>query len=875
MKSTEVRTSFEEFFKGHDHLHMPSFSLIPRDDPTLLLINAGMAPFKVFFEGKVMPPHARVTTIQKCFRTVDIDEVGRTPRHNTFFEMLGNFSFGDYFKKEIIPWSWDYLANWLKIPAEKLYVSVYEEDDEAYDIWNKDIGLPESKISRLGKKDNFWFMAETGPCGPDSEIFYDLGEKFGCGKPDCKPGCDCERWPEIWNLVFTQFNRHTDGTLEQLPKKNVDTGMGMERLCMVLQGVDSVFETDLFAELLKFTKSITNSLVLQEKRYITAGVNSIYVFCDHIRAAAFLLADGVYPSNEGRGYVLRRIIRRCLIHLRKLETEGLILAKALEPIIGKYGEIYPNLVEKQSFISELLNIEEENFEKLIERNYEELTRTIKEAGPSLPGDETFYFYDTLGVPVELIRDMAHSLGRGVDEEGFNKLLEEQKERARKATAAHRKEDKFLYEGVEIPQGIQPTQRMHHECDQSKSKVLYADKGTGIVILDKTPFYAESGGQVGDKGLLIFDGKEIGIADVQLLEGGIVLHKIEEASKPLLDGLTGQEAIAVVDSPSRKGIKRAHTGTHLLHAALRHVLGDHVVQSGSKVEDDEFRFDFTHFRAMTKEELDEVSDIVNKWVLEDHKVSVISTTLREARDMKAMALFEGKYDEDVRMIEIGYPQEVISRELCGGSHLSNTTEVGLFIITAEIGIAAGVRRIFAITGQKAYKEYIRLHHAFDEACHDLSCDSTSFNIYLRRLIEDHEEKVRELKKLKREVSKDTADDIITLGDYIKGINVITANVKGVTIEELRDLGDRIRNKSGEKAAICLTHSTDDKLQLLVMLTDDMVSRGLSAVELLNLIAPIAGGKGGGKASMAQGGGNLPAKVPEVFDAFKKAIAERLG
>jgi len=430
MHSTEVRKTFEDFFKEHDHLHLPSFPLVPKDDPTLLYINAGMAPFKVYFEGRIAPPHPRVTTIQKCFRAIDIDEVGRTPRHNTFFEMLGNFSFGDYFKKEIIPWSWDYLTNWVKLPADKMAVSVHEQDDEAYDIWHKDVGLPESKIFRLGDEHNFWTMAETGPCGPDSEIFYDLGEDFGCDNPNCGPGCDCERWPEIWNLVFTQFNQEADGSRITLPKKNVDTGMGMERLCMVLQGVTSVFETDLFAELLQFATSISAPEVISEKAYITEGVNSLYVFCDHVRASAFLLADGIYPSNDGRGYVLRRVIRRCLIHLRKMQTDGPVLVKALEPIIDKYGEIYPSLVDKREYISELLSNEEDNFAKLIERNYEHLRRVTEDSSDVLNGDEAFYFYDTLGVPIDLIRDVAHSLGKAIDEERFSERLEEQRHRIR-------------------------------------------------------------------------------------------------------------------------------------------------------------------------------------------------------------------------------------------------------------------------------------------------------------------------------------------------------------------------------------------------------------------------------------------------------------
>ncbi len=785
--------------------------------------------------------------------------------------MLGNFSFGDYFKEEIIPWSWDYLTNRLKIPSEKLRVSIHEKDDEAFGIWNKTVGLPESKISRLGDEHNFWMMAETGPCGPDSEIFYDLGAELGCGKPDCGPGCECERWPEVWNLVFTQFNRHADGTLETLPKKNVDTGMGMERLCMVLQNVNSVFETDLFAELLQFARSITNPDILKSNGFITRGVNSLYVFCDHLRASAFLLSDGLYPSNEGRGYVLRRVIRRCLIHLRKLNAQGPILTRALEPVLQKYGEIYPSLIDKREFISELLSMEEENFDKLIERNYGELEKVIKGSGEKLSGDEAFYFYDTLGVPIELAKDISLSLGKGIDEARFNELLEEQKSRARTATASHKAEDKYLHDLVKLPEGIKATEAVYYQYDKIDADVLYSDAGTGVLVLDKTPFYPEAGGQVGDNGVIVSDGRQMRVVNTQIMEGGIILHFVDDESKPMLDGLQGKRVTAAVISPHRQAIRRAHTCTHLLHAALRKVLGEHVTQSGSKVEEDEFRFDFTHFKPMTQDEIIRVSDIVNEWLLESLPVRISETSLSEAREKKAMALFEGKYDEKVRMIEIGREPDIISRELCGGLHMSDTSHAGLFIIKSETGIAAGVRRIIAVTGKKAYGELKDLRATFSRVCAMLDCENAGMIGALEKLVADYKDVSTELKQLKGERRGNEADDILSIGEYVDDIHVITAEVNDVSKDELRDIGDRIRKKASEKTAIFLTHSLKGNVSLLIMLTDDMVNMGYRAGELMAMVAPILGGKGGGKPAMAQGGGNLPAKVPDAFDAFMAAIA----
>ncbi|MCS7254902.1 MAG: alanine--tRNA ligase, partial [Armatimonadetes bacterium] len=688
MTGHELRRAFLDFFKGKDHLVLPSYPLIP-DDPSTLFTSAGMQPFVPYFKGERKPPHARISTCQKCTRTGDIDRVGYTWRHLTFFEMLGNFSFGDYFKKEAIIWAWEFLTDVLRIPCERLWVSVYLEDDEAFEIWQREVGLPEERIVRLGKSDNWWGpVGDEGPCGPCTEIHYDRGIEYGCGRADCKPGCDCDRWGELWNLVFQQYDQQRDGTLVPLPKPGIDTGMGLERLAAVMQGKETIFETDLFwAAVERVIEMLNGSYRYGEDTEVDAAVR---IIADHSRAATFVIADGVVPSNEGRGYVLRRFIRRAYIYGKRLGINGEFVHRLAQVYADIMREPYPEVAEQLRLIEDVIRREEERFSETMERGLQMLEEIIERqyqiGEPIISGEDAFKLYDTYGFPIELTQEVARSRGFDVDIDGFNAALERQRELARARSA-------FRVESAEEFEGITPTKFVGYETTRAKATVVAVRQINDDVwvALDRTPFYAEAGGQVADVGWLRDDEGliEVDVTDAQW-RGDVVAHKVIVRKGMLAEGMVIN---AIVDEARRNAIRRAHTATHLLHAALRRVLGEHARQAGSLVAPDRLRFDFTHGQALTDDEVAKVEALVNEFVLSDIKVETIETELQEARQMGALALFGEKYGERVRVVRISN----VSMELCGGTHLDRTSQVGFFKLISEVSVAANVRRIDALTG----------------------------------------------------------------------------------------------------------------------------------------------------------------------------------
>lgn len=873
----EIREEFLKFFESKDHLRLPSFPLVPRNDNSLLLINSGMAPMKAYFTGQEIPPSKRVTTCQKCIRTGDIDNVGKTARHGTFFEMLGDFSFGDYFKNEIVPWSWEFVTKVLEIPEDRLYVTIYEEDDETGKIWHDVVGLPWDRIVKLGKEDNFWEHG-TGPCGPCTEIYYDRGPEYGCDSPTCGVGCDCDRYMEFWNLVLTQFNAEEDGTYTELAMKNVDTGMGLERMATIMQGVDSIFDVDT-------VKSIRDAVCA--KANVEYGKDhktdvSVRVITDHIRSVTMMTADGVLPSNEGRGYVLRRLLRRAARHGKLLGIEGEFLAELSKSVIACSGEAYPELVEKQDYIFKILSIEENSFYKTIDKGMEILKADMEEmkaAGEKvMSGEKSFRLYDTYGFPVDLTKEILAEEGMEIDEDAFTAEMKAQKERARSARA------KSNYMGAaetvynELPVELETAFAGYDVYDVANAKIvaLVANEAvaetaqagdTVAVFLDRTPFYAESGGQVGDQGVIKTETGVVKVTNCVKVVGGKIAH-MGEVTEGLVQ--VGEMACASIDVELRMASSRNHSATHLLHKALRTVLGTHVEQAGSYVSADRLRFDFTHFAAMTADEIKEVERLVNDAIFASYDVHTDEMSIDAARNRGAMALFGEKYGEVVRVVDMGG----YSIELCGGAHLENTAQVGSFKILSENGVAAGVRRIEAVTGKEALKHYQAQEDEIKEICRLVKSTPDKLLSRLEQLLAEQKETAKELEKLKAKMAGGAADEMLSGKVEIGGVAVLAAEVKDMDGNALRTLGDQLKQKLGS-GVVVLASGKDGKVNLMAMATDDVVKKGVHAGNIIKAAAAVCGGGGGGRPNMAQAGGKDASKIADALEKAKAVVAEQLG
>ena len=858
MTGNELRQAYLNFFESKGHLKQESYSLVPDNDPSLLLIGAGMAPLKPFFTGKLVPPCTRITTSQKSIRTGDIENVGRTARHHTFFEMLGNFSFGDYFKKEAIHWAWEFLTEVIKLDKEKLYVTVYPDDQEAYDTWHNEIGLPEDHISRL--EDNFWEIGE-GPCGPDSEIFFDLGPERGCDDPNCAPGCDCDRFLEIWNLVFTQFNRTAEGTYEPLAKKNIDTGAGLERLASVLQNKESNFETDLIFPIIEATA---------KKAGVTYHTDantdvSLKVIADHIRAIVALIADGVLPSNEGRGYVLRRILRRAVRHGRLLGIQGPFLVPLVDIVVDILGGAITNIVEKQDFVKRVVANEEERFNQTLASGLDMLSQlldTLKaEGATTVPGQDVFKLYDTYGFPVEMTEEILAERGISVDMEGFKENMNRQKELARQGQKST--EDVAWKDAADYDKLPKSKFLGYTELD-SNAKVLYVNssEGKNLLIFDKTPFYATGGGQLHDTGVIIIADKEYHVNDVTK-ENDIFLHFVDES----VDNVNvGDTAELKVDVTNRNRTARGHSATHILQQALKDVLGEHVSQAGSYVDNHYLRFDFNHFEAMTHDQIKEVENIVNDKIDAFLPILMQEMPIEEAQKMGATAIFGEKYGEIVRVVSMGD----YSVEFCGGTHIDNTGKIGAFKIVSEAGIASGIRRIEAITGTQVIGYTEDKESVISNVCATLKSNASDIEKKAAQLVSDNKELEKTIKSLKADEIAGSLDEIIASGSDINGIKLITKRFDNTDVAQLREMADAI--KSSEAKSIFVAASVNDgKIAILVSVSDELVSGGFHAGKLVKEIAQVAGGNGGGKAGMAQAGAKDESKLEEAFELAKTLVA----
>ncbi|NLX64867.1 MAG: alanine--tRNA ligase [Clostridiaceae bacterium] len=871
----ELREMYLSFFESKGHLRLPSFSLVPQNDPSILLINAGMTPLKPYFTGRAVPPRKRVTTCQKCIRTPDIENVGKTSRHATFFEMLGNFSFGDYFKKEAIPWAWEFMTKVLEIPEDRLYVSVYEEDDEAYEIWNKDVGLPPEKIFRMGKEDNFWEHG-TGPCGPCSEIYYDRGADKGCGKPDCTVGCDCDRFIEVWNNVFTQFDKQEDGTYLELANKNIDTGMGLERLACIMQNVDNIFEVDAIRAILDHVCRIAN--VSYGKEYKKDV--SIRVITDHSRSVTMMVSDGILPSNEGRGYVLRRLLRRAARHGRLLGIDRLFLAEIADTIIECFGEAYPNLVEKRDYIKKVISLEEERFYATVDQGMiilEEYMNQVRKNGSNkLTGEMVFKLHDTYGFPLDLTREIANENSISIDEEGFHNEMRIQKEKAREAhkskeSSAWEKDlfantdktltTKFIGYEETTGEGIVQFIILNNELSENAQQ---DDEVT--IVLDTTPFYAESGGQVGDTGVIYNNNFKMEVYDCKKTSDGKFLHigKIVSGAVQVGDKVT-----ASIDVEKRKATARNHTVTHLLHKALKNILGDHVNQAGSMVSPDRLRFDFTHFSAMTQEQIEAVENEVNSKILANLPVNTRIMTVDEAKKSGATALFDEKYGDVVRVVSAGD----YSSELCGGTHLSSTGEAGLIKILSESGISAGVRRIEALTGFNALNYYKEKEKYLKHAAEAAKSSTEDLVKKIESLFDELKTTRKALEEANTKLINSNLDNIISKSRTVKGIKIIASKMEGLDMNALRNTSDIIKNKIGSGVVILISEK-DGKVNLIVSATKDAVEAGIHSGKIIKEAAAACGGGGGGRPDMAQAGGKDPSGMDKALEIAEKMAIEML-
>ena len=871
----ELRQMFLDFFESKGHLVMNSFSLVPQNDNSLLLINAGMAPLKPYFTGAEIPPRTRVATCQKCIRTGDIENVGKTARHGTFFEMLGNFSFGDYFKHEAIAWSWEFLTKVVGLDENRLYPSVYEEDDEAFDIWNKEIGVPADRIFRFGKEDNFWEHG-AGPCGPCSEIYYDRGEKYGCGKPGCTVGCDCDRYMEVWNNVFTQFENDGEGHYETLKQKNIDTGMGLERLAVVVQDVDSIFDVDTLCALRNKVCEVAGK---------TYGVNheddvSIRLITDHMRSATFLISDGVMPTNEGRGYVLRRLIRRAARHGRLLGIEGPFLEKLSETVIEGSKDGYPELEEKKTFILNVLHNEESQFNKTIDQGLKilaDLEAEMKEAGKSvLGGSDAFRLYDTYGFPIDLTKEILEEKGYTIDEDGFKEEMEVQRKRARESRAVsnYMGADATVYD--EIDRNI-TTEFDGYDKLEAASKVTVLTTETeivdslmegqkGTIFVEKTPFYATMGGQEGDTGVITTANGVFRVEDTIKLRGGKYGHVGVMESGMISNG---DEVTLKVDEQERKDTCKNHSATHLLQKALKTVLGAHVEQKGSLVNPTRLRFDFAHFQAMTPEEIAETEALVNKEIQAALPVTTQIMGIEEAKKTGAMALFGEKYGDEVRVVSMGD----FSVELCGGTHVANTANITLFKIVSEAGVAAGVRRIEALTGNNVIEYYRQMEENLHTIAKTLKTSPAEITEKITHLQKEVKELQSENESLKSKMAQDSLGNVMDQVVEVKGVKVLASAVDGVDMNGLRDLGDQLKEKLGE-GVVVLASAKDGKVSLLAMATQGAMDKGAHAGNLIKAAAAIVGGGGGRRPNMAQAGGKNPDKIPEAIAKVAELVEGQL-
>ena len=872
----EIRKKYLDFFQQKGHLKMNSFSLVPQNDKSLLLINSGMAPLKPYFTGQQIPPNKRVTTCQKCIRTGDIENVGKTARHGTFFEMLGNFSFGDYFKEEAIPWAWEFFTKVLELPEDRLYVSIYEDDDEAFEIWNKKVGIPEKKIVRLGKEDNFWEHG-TGPCGPCSEIYFDKGEEYGCDNPNCYVGCDCDRYMEIWNLVFTQFNREEDGTYSNLANPNIDTGMGLERIATVMQGVNSIFDVDTVKAIRDKVCLLSNAKYGEDAKKDI----SIRVITDHIRSVTFMTADGVLPSNEGRGYVLRRLLRRAVRHGKILGINDLFLADLSKIVIDTSKEAYPELEEKKDYIYKILTVEEERFHSTIDNGMELLKQKINELKSSksntLKGEDAFKLYDTYGFPFDLMKEILEEENMTVDEDEFLKEMENQKNKARSA----REEDTYMGAEETIFHKLDPAMKSeflgYNNSFIKDSKVLaiicedsivdIAKEGDKVaIVVDKTPFYAEMGGQVGDKGVIENDNVLIEINDCTNFGANKIIHHgvVKKGQIKVNDTVDLK-----IDEDNRLSIARNHTATHILHKALKEILGNHIEQAGSLVSKSRLRFDFTHFEALTKEDLAKIERVVNSHILKGLNVNIKETDIETAKKEGATALFGEKYGEVVRVINIGG----YSIELCGGTHLENSAQIGSFKIISESGVAAGVRRIEAVTGFGALEFYEERENIILNICENLKANPKNVVSKSLSIIEENKKLLKEIESLKSKLSSGLLDEILSQKETINGMDILLSKVQNMDMDTLRNMGDKIKEKLSDYV-ILLASDNDGKVNFISMCSDSAIKNNLKAGDIVKVAATICGGGGGGRPNMAQAGGKDPNKIDEAIKLALDFIKEKI-
>ena len=870
----ELREMFLSYFESKGHLRLPSFSLVPQNDKSILLINAGMTPMKPWFKGEEEPPRHRVCTCQKCIRTGDIDNVGHTARHGTYFEMLGNFSFGDYFKHEAIAWSWEFLTKVVGLEEDRLYPSVYESDDEAFDIWNKEIGIPKEKIFRFGKEDNFWEHG-SGPCGPCSEIYYDRGEKYGCGKPGCTVGCDCDRYIEIWNNVFSQFDNDGHNNYTELKQKNIDTGMGLERLAVVCQNVNSLFDVDTVMNITNKVSELTGAFYGQsQKRDV-----SLRVITDHIRAATFMICDGILPSNEGRGYVLRRLLRRAARHGKLLGVNEPFLYQIVDTVVHENECQYSDLREKQTYITKVIRTEEESFARTIDggmRIFGEMLAEHQAKGETVfSGADAFKLYDTFGFPIDLTAEMAADEGLTVDEDAFRQLMQEQKERAREARKAL---GDLGWAGVEFGKEVPSTEFVgydHDSCEATVVALVCEDElcgqieagSDGIVVLDKTPFYAEMGGQVADHGVISAKGFTFTVTDVQKNKGGKFMHYGHVAEGVVQVGDTVE---ASIDTQRRKAICRAHSTTHLLDAALKKVLGDHVHQAGSLVEPDRLRFDFTHFEAITPEQLSQVEWMVNDAILEGYPVVTEVLPIEEAKKKGAVAMFGEKYGETVRVVEMGD----FSVEFCGGTHLDNTAKAGPFRIKSESSVASGVRRMEATTGRLSLESMEKSHGVLSKAAQFFKAAPSELLERLEQQAGEMKQLRQALEKFKSEASLGEAKQFLAAAKTVKGLHVLTATREGLDANALRKMGDFLRDKDPSVVGV-LASISGEKITFLTVCGREAVEKGVKAGDLVKLVSGICGGKGGGKPDSAMGGGSDLLKVDDALAAVDDFVSEKLG
>lgn len=874
MKVNEIRKAYLKFFETKGHYIQESFPLVPINDKSLLLINAGMAPLKNYFVGIETPPSKRMASCQKCIRTGDIENVGRTARHATFFEMLGNFSFGDYFKKEATAWAWEFVTEYLKLDKNVLWVTVFEEDDEALEIWANEVGVDRAKIVKLGRDDNFWEIGTgTGPCGPCSEIYIDRGEKFGCGADDCKPGCDCDRFLEFWNLVFTQFDKDEQGNYNRLENPNIDTGMGLERIACIMQGVDSIFDIDTM-------KSIRNEVCrLSDKKYNQSAKNdvSIRIVTDHIRAVSFMLCDGVLPSNEGRGYILRRLLRRAARHGKLLGIDGEFLCELCNIVIAEFKEAYPQLVEKQDYIKKIIKIEEQKFIETIDQGLNILENLISDLDENnkttLSGEDAFKLYDTFGFPIEMTEEILAENSKDVDKAEFDKLMDIQRETARTARS-NQDNDGWKKENLEIPTDM-TTEFVGYDTLISDAKVSFVKNEAdgsdslaigdkGIVILDKTSFYGEGGGQTGDKGVITGTDFEAQVTDTKKGQNGVVLH-IVTVTKGKLS--VNDSVKAEVDWIKRRDIQANHSATHLLHKALKMVLGEHVGQAGSFVSENRLRFDFTHFEALTEEQLKKISNIVNTAIAKSYNVKKELMSIADAKKLGATAQFDEKYGDVVRVVNMGD----FSKELCGGTHVNNTAEIMVFKIISENGVASGTRRIEAITG-KGVMEYLEEKELKIKAITDiLKCKEMSIISRLEQLIEENRTNKKEIEKLKFDMALSSVENLLNDAEEINGVKVIRRSFDDMAMEDLRNTAEVLIDKNDNLVAL-LASATEGKINYVCAVGKAAQSKGAHAGKIIKEVATISGGGGGGKPNFAQAGGKNVEKLGESINAVMDIVGK---